>query len=135
MWASCLRLRFGCPRSVAESLEPVARVRVRADCGTMMHLHFPRTATLRRLCCVGPLLLRRAAAIAFLASCTPPAEETAEVLQEARFRTITVCVAYHDLLGRGAQVDTTNAETREGHRQAMEVCDQVEAEGGEGMGL
>lgn len=74
----------------------------------------------------------------FLAACEIPAEES-DLQREARFRMVAVCVAYHDLRGRGAEVDTTDAESREAHRQAhrqaMEVCDQLEHEGGEGMGL
>jgi hypothetical protein len=69
-----------------------------------------------------------------LSTCGIPAQED-DVHREARLRTVAVCVAYDDLRGRGAQVDTTDAETREAHRQAMEACDQVEQEGGDGFGL
>lgn len=80
--------------------------------------------------------MHRAAAslLLLLSACGIPAEES-DVQREARFRTVTVCVAYHDLRGRGAQMDTAHGETREVHRQAMEVCDQVEQESGDGLGL
>jgi hypothetical protein len=62
-------------------------------------------------------------------ACGVSAEEQ-DAVREARIRTGAVCAAYDDIRGRGTPIDTTDTESRELHRQAMEVCDHVEAEGG-----
>lgn len=99
---------------------------MRLDLGVPLPSNYPAIPPPMRPAAASFLLL--------LSACGIPIQED-DIQREARFRTIAVCVAYHDLRGRGVQADTTDTETREAHRQAMEVCDQVEQEGGDGVGL
>ena len=68
-----------------------------------------------------------------VSACGVPAGEQ-DAIREYRIRTGAVCAAYDALRGRATQIDTTDAETRDLHQQAMEVCDIVEMEGGRRMG-
>jgi hypothetical protein len=56
-------------------------------------------------------------------ACTPAQES--EETQRYRFLLQQVCVAYDDLRGRGAVIDTA-AQVQWEHEQAAAACDQID---------